>query len=402
MSHTTAAWGILRGVFHGETTTIISVGQSEADEVLKKAKDHRAILIALGSRMAATRDKDTQSQIDFASGGRVMALPSSGGRGFTGNIFLDEFAYHQHPERVWDAALAVTMHGFCARVTSTPNGVGNEFHALWSDPEKNRGWARHEISLDRALGDGMRVSTDDCWKMAKGDPRIFDQLFRCKFLDGELQYLPTSLIRSAEVDDLRIDGGVCFAGLDIGKTADLTVLCVLRKVGKVSHVQYLETHRRTDADGLHAMVARAFKAFDLRRLCVDATGLGSFPAEQMRKRHGLSRVEPIQFTLQEKEELATGLYTTLTEGTIRLPRTDTAFPAPPPGMHAPENGAADNLREDLCSLRRIITTSGNVRYDAPHTDRGHADRAWALALAAHAASQSVSARGVGTVSLGLM
>ena len=38
------------------------------------------------------------------------------------------------------------------------------------------------------------------------------------------------------------------------------------------------------------------------------------------------------------------------------------------------------------SIRRIVTKQASVRYDAPNTDKGHADRAWALALAVYAAA----------------
>jgi phage FluMu gp28-like protein len=374
MSHTTAAVGVLWGAFHGELTTFISIGDREATEVLEKAKLHREVLVELGSRMARTRRKDNASEIDFASGGRIIALPASGGRSFSGNIFLDEHAYQQHEAKVWDAALAVTMHGFSARVASTPNGVGNGFHNLWKNAE-SLGWVKHEIPLDRALADGMAVNLADCWKMAKGDPRLFDQFFKCKFLDGELQYIPSILIDECSSDDLQTSDGAYFAGLDIGKTVDRTVLTVLRKTGGLYVVQWIESSKRTDSDALEAMVDRAFKRFELRRLCLDSTGIGAFPAERMQKRFGISKVEPVQFTLQVKEDLATALYTTFAEHKIRIPKTR---------LHGcgPDEPAA--LREDIAALRRIITTAGNVRYDAPHTDQGHADRAWSLALALHA------------------
>lgn len=388
MSHTTAAWGVLYGAFHGELTTIISVGDRESAEVLEKAKGHRDVLCALGSQMAGRRGKDNASEVDFKSGGRIMALPSSGGRSFTGNVFLDEFAYQQHAAAVWDAALAVTMHGFRARVASTPNGIGNDFEQLWSNPTKNAGWSKHEISLQRALAEGMRVDIDRCWKMAKGDPRLFDQLFGCKFLDGELQYIPGELIEVASLADYDAKGeGLYFAGLDIGKTVDLTVLVVVKKIGGVLFVVYVESCKRTDSDGLAAMVARAFTRFGLRKLAVDATGLGVFPAEQIQKKHGSSKVEPVVFGQQTKEDMATGLYTAFAERKLRLPKT-----------RFPEEGCklddVPAMRSDVASIRRIITSAGNVRYDAPHTDQGHADRAWALALAVHVAA---SARTYATV-----
>jgi phage FluMu gp28-like protein len=96
--------------------------------------------------------------------------------------------------------------------------------------------------------------------------------------------------------------------------------------------------------------------------------MGAFPAERLQKKFGRSRVEPVTFTSALKEDLATGLYSAFTEQTIRIPQRDKL------------------LLTDLCSIRRLVTSAGNVRYDAPQTDDGHGDRAWALSLALHACS----------------
>jgi len=45
------------------------------------------------------------------------------------------------------------------------------------------------------------------------------------------------------------------------------------------------------------------------------------------------------------------------------------------------------VRADINSVKRFVTPAGNVRFDAEHTDRGHADRFWALALVVNAASE---------------
>jgi phage FluMu gp28-like protein len=97
----------------------------------------------------------------------------------------------------------------------------------------------------------------------------------------------------------------------------------------------------------------------------------------MQKRHGKIRVEGVTFTQQSKEVLATGLYSAFTEEYVRIPKTDAGLPGLAPG-------SAVALRDDICAIRRIITAAGNIRYAAPHTDDGHADRAWSLALALHA------------------
>jgi len=376
LSHSTSAVGVLWGAFHGELTTIISIGDRESVEVLDKARKHATVLARLGSRMAMPGRKDNANELSFASGGRVLALPSSGGRSFSGNVFLDEYAYQEHASKVWDAAAAVTMLGGRLRVASTPNGVGNDFHGLWERATAAESpWSAHEISIDDAIGDGYPVNMAKCWELAKGDQRLFDQLFRCSFLDNILQYIPSETIDVSGTDEVAPPGDQHFAGLDIGRENDLTVLLVVRVVNRVAWVVHIETMKRTDSDGLEAMVARAFDRWKLRKLAVDSTGLGTFPAERLKKKH--HRVDPVTFTINTKEDLATGLYTSMRNGMLRIPNTDAALPGCEPGTAAA-------LRADIASIRRIVTSAGNVRYDAPRTAEGHADRAWALALARHA------------------
>lgn len=387
MSHTTGGVGVLWGAFHGELTTIISVGETESAEVLDKCKRHATLLQRFGSQLAKVA-RCSSTEIRFASGGRVLALPSTGGRGFTGNVFLDEYAYQQHAEKVWDAALAVTMHGGRARVASTPNGIGNRFHQLMTDPKSNRGWSLHSIPLKLAIAQGMPVSLDKCWQMALGDPRLFAQLFECSFLDGALQYIPTEQVSACSTDDLATWDGEYYAGLDVGLDNDLTALVVVRDTGDAAVVQAIETCKRTDSDALHALVDRAFATYRLRRLCIDATGIGAIPARDIQKRHGLMRVEPVTFTSQSKEDMATTLLSRFSSGTVRIPLTDAGLGA------AGEPGCAEALRADICSIQRIVTSAGNVRYDAPRTAAGHADRAWALALALHAISTKPGAKHV--------
>jgi phage FluMu gp28-like protein len=367
-SHTTGGLGTLWAAAFGETTTFVSVGEREALEVLDKAEKHALLMADLGSKWA--RAKKRGGELKFASGGRVIALPrSSGGRGFSGNVFLDEWAYGDHTQEVWDAAAPVILHGYQLRVASTPNGVGNMFHDLWANEESSPGWAGHIIPLRMALDDGMRVDVDDCWRMARGDPRLFAQMFECQFLDGADQYIPTALLNAATKDWRRPSPNrilATFAGLDIGRNNDLTCLVIIGvDASGIAFVLNVETLSRTEPEDIDRLAATAFSQWGVTRLVVDATGLGEFPAASLRKRHGLQRVEPYTFTLQTKEHLATLLYQDFAEEKVKYP---------------PDQ---KQLTEDVASIRRIVTDAGNVRYDAPRTDKGHADRAWALSLALH-------------------
>lgn len=390
LSHTTGAAGDLWGGFHGELTTIVSVGELESSEVLDKARKHAQLLEDFGSRMCRVVSSNAIS-ITFASGGRIIALPSTGGRSFTGNIFIDEFAYHRNQTSAWDAAMAVTMHGSLrARIASTPNGVGDLFHDLISNPKTNKGWSLHQFDIQRAINEGMPVDINKCVAMSRGDSRLYAQLFECAFIDGVHQYIPTGAIDSCtgNEDECCTFDGDFYAGLDIGLNSDRTTLTIVRRTGSgVVVVSAILSCKRTDQTAIDDLVEYAFTQYGIRRLCVDSTGLGAFPAQTLQRRYGVMKVEPISFTLQSKEMLATLLYTAFTSGSVMIPATDSC-------LKDIVAGEAKQLRLDLCSIKREITVAGNVRYDAPRTENGHADRAWSLALAIHAVGVSMGGKKV--------
>lgn len=89
-------------------------------------------------------------------------------------------------------------------------------------------------------------------------------------------------------------------------------------------------------------------------------------AERLQKRYG-AVVEPVQFTAQVKERLAPMVKQAFEDRLVRIPD------------HR-------EVRGDINAVKRFVTPAGNVRFDAEHTDQGHADRFWALALALDAAS----------------
>lgn len=375
-SHATAAATVLWAMM-GEQTSIISIGQDEGDEFLLKCRMHAEMLCELGSVWA--RATPTASKLSFTNtSGRILARPStSAGRSLSGNVVLDEFAYHgTNDGRVWDGAAAVTLHNGRLRIISTPNGTGNLFHEVWTNPKSNKGYRKFEFPIKRAIADGMSLNMDQLWSMAHGDPRVFAQIFECSFLDGAEQYLATSDITAAIDDDAcgQCQGDI-YAGLDVGLVNDLSSLVIVRQDAYTGrcHIVDREDWKRTDWTAQQEGIEAAHRRWNFRRLCVDATGLGSVPAELLQKKLGRQRVEPVTFSSQTKEELATTLYQAFADRMVVMRRDR-------------------DLVDDLCAIRRIVTTGGAVRYDAERSERGHADRAWALALALYACSSKPARR----------
>ena len=105
-----------------------------------------------------------------------------------------------------------------------------------------------------------------------------------------------------------------------------------------------------------------------RRACIDKTGLGENIAEDCIDFYGEYKVEGIDFTVADKEALATGLKKNFDDLQLRIPM-------------------AQAIRNSLHSVKKYETSTGHFRFDADKTEEtGHADHFWAKALATQAAT----------------
>jgi hypothetical protein len=109
----------------------------------------------------------------------------------------------------------------------------------------------------------------------------------------------------------------------------------------------------------------------VRRACLDATGMGAPLAEALAREFG-PRVEPVVFTSAVKEDLAFRTKRRMEARLTLLPDTR-------------------EIRRAFSAVKKIVTPSGNLRFDAERTDAGHADEFWAKALADLAADSHPAA-----------
>jgi phage FluMu gp28-like protein len=376
-THSSAAWATLRAML-GETVTIISLGEREALEALWSCRAHARMLARLGSVWARPlgRDYGEGDTMELLGGGRVLALPaSSGGRSYSGHVLLDEFAYQGATveQKILDAAVgATTLGSKQVRYTSTHNGPLTLFYELATDTKKHPHISRHRVTIWDAKEQGYPVDPEKLLRdKCNGDKRLFRQLYECEALDGTEQYIPSDLLAFPNVvDDARCFEGLHYAGLDLGFVNDLSCLVILRQDSRRRvWLQKLITCPRTRWEDQMRIVEESFRDFQWTRLCVDRTGVGLVPTQLLQAKFGEQRVEAVDFTNASKDEMATGLYQAFADKMIRIPEI-------------PE------LVRDISSIKRTITPAGAVRYDAPRTAAGHADRAWALALAIMACSNA--------------
>ncbi len=351
---------------------ILSRGERQAKEAMEEGiKLHLAAMqIAVEVLEIDWEAKVKALEVTLPGGSRITALPANPdtARGFSANVFLDEFAFHKDSRKIWTALFPVISAGWKLRVTSTPNGKGNKFYELTTGENDN--WSRHEVDIYQAVADGLPRDIAELRAGIKDDD-AWSQEYELHWLDEASNWLDYDLINSAE-DELagipqHYAGGACFVGVDIAARNDLFVIWVIEQVGDVYWTREIIARRRIKFAEQDALLDDVFARYRVLRCCIDQTGMGEKPVEDAQRRHGESRVEGVLFTSNNKLTLATGGKEAFQDRKIRIPQGDNA------------------IRSDLHKLKKVTGPTGSPRFVADSDSEGHADRAWACFLALNAA-----------------
>lgn len=366
---------ILRGLHRQRNQIFLSAGERQSLELMQKARQHcQALKIAtdfIDNRFF--RDLSIkQLEIVLPRGVRIIGLPANPmtARGFTGDVFLDEFAMHADDREIWGAIFPTILRGDGELdVASTPKGKSNIFYQLRANPL----FSTSEVSITDAIAQGLDADVETL-RTAMGDDMLFRQEFLCEFVDEATAFLPYDQIAACAEPNLTVcdsvaqlsrDSRELFVGVDIGRVHDLTVAWVLAQeddlLWTVGLFELSGAPFRVQFDLLSELLSLK----RVRRCCIDAGGLGMQLAEQAVERFGEHRVEALTFTTALKSQMASALRIAVEARRIRIP-------------------ADDRIRNDWHSVERGMTQSGHFRLAAPRKGGSHADRFWAAALAVHA------------------
>lgn len=371
------------------TTVWISASERQSKEAIEYCKTH-----LLAAREAFDYEEiefpktdEKAYQITFQhNGARIIAMPANPDtiRGFSGDVVLDEFAFHRDAVKIWRAAMAIISRGHSLEVISTPNGQAGKYwdicQAAGVNPlgEMNlrqwtKGiWSVHWLDIYSAVREGCPVDVN-ALREAAGDEDTWLQEYCCVFLADAQNYIPMELVVACESVDARMDTdlfdlaelrGRVFQGVDIGRKKDRTVDIALEEVGDVLWMRLMQTMERTPFAAQFSMIDPVARI--AARSCVDSTGIGAQIGEDLRRKHG-EKVEPVEFNIANKEAMATAMKRRFEERKIRIV-------------------SSPSLRRSINAVKRYTSTTGHFRFDAERTDQGHADEFWALALATAAAS----------------
>jgi phage FluMu gp28-like protein len=254
-------------------------------------------------------------------------------------------------------------------VISTPGPRGGMFYRLWMNDDP--AWSRHRVSVHDARQGGAPHDIK-ALRAAVADEATWRAAYECEFVDESHALLPYDLLTARADPRLTYhlnmkgltDAGDLFAGYDVGRKHDLSVLVVIERIKDTYRWRGAVELAQAPFDEQHELLTSILAVPGLRRLAIDQSGLGMQLGEQLTQRYP-SRVEAITMTAPVKESLAARILAVFQRGDLDIPD------------HRP-------LIEDLHSMQRTVTVAGNVRYAAPREAGSHADRWTALALALHA------------------
>lgn len=345
---------------------------------------------------------------------KVLAANPRTARGFSGDLILDEFAFHENSALIWEAAEPILSSNpdFLCRIASTGNGKHNMFYRLASGMGPNDGQpflgaarfpvcrvtrtAAYEMGVPIYDANTRKPITPQQAREQALDKRAYDQNYECAFNDENTCLLTLELIQAAERGGLRIDNdnwsdatlrrladatGTLHAGQDVGRNRDLSVICVLEKDGQKRRVLAMLRMDGKRLPDQQAQLDPLFKLPRFRGISIDMTGLGLGLVEYAQNKWK-SRVKGVNFATTEEinqwvraegrkiektrvtENMATALLAVFEEKLIEI-------------CVELDPDAIDDLRKP----EKITSQGGRVSIAATRNEAGHADHFWAMALA---------------------
>jgi len=352
----------------------------------------------LGLRIIDDEKKISAYVLLFTNGLRIHSMSSNpdAQAGKRGGRILDEFALHPDPRKLWSIAYPGITWGGSMEVLSTHRGSHNFFNQLIREIRENgnpKKISLHRVTLQNALDDGflykLQQSLPEDHEVQEmdeaqyfefirsgcADEESFLQEYMCQPADDDAAFLEYDLIASCEYtagdnweysyDYLASAKGQLYAGLDIGRKKDLTVLWVFELLGDVLYTRMIIELKAMSKPDQEAILWPIMAL--MQRTCIDQTGLGIGWCDDAQRKFGEYRVEGVTFTTRTKEALAYPVRGKMQDKKIRIP-------------YKPE------IRADLRAVSKVTTEAGNIRFTAERSENGHADRFWAIGLGIHAAS----------------
>ena len=347
----------------GMDQLIISASENQALKWRQEIEVHAAKLgVNIGDNAKNFKVNDAGTVIILANNYRTN-------QSFSGSLWMDEFAWYPNPKKIWGAAVPMMgtkkVDDSFARLTilSTPFEEPSLFHQLCTDEEKYYMFDRFRTDIYQAMDDGLDFDLEIMRDLFDAD--TWASAYECQFIDDESALMSIKLIKSCV--DPHFDyytpsfEDVIYSGYDIGRTNHRSTLGGLVLEDNIYKTAMMDVLSKATFEDQRTHLKQFMNSYKLAQLRIDKTGIGMDLAEKMHELYR-SRVNGVHFTNTSKEFMAKNIKKMFEDKRIVIPNDQL-------------------LIADIHAIKRIAGQKG-FKYDAKANEHGHADRFWALALAA--------------------
>jgi phage FluMu gp28-like protein len=289
-------------------------------------------------------------------------------------VYADEFNFIPNDEELYDAmlfTLGTTNGKFIC--TSTPWRTDSIFYKIFHNPTYGD-YAKTHVTWQQALepdGPLKQQILNRIKSQLEGDPSRWKREMEADWAENENAWLTQALITQCIDHTLDYTGfeeeinGNFYAGLDLGKHQDPSVLAIIKTEQQKMRLIHLH---RFPLETPYASIIGYVKTISdrwqtIHKTLVDQSGVGDYITEDMTNT-GLDNTEGITFTQETKQEMAQWLKQTMTEKRLFIPYDS-------------------QLIAELNLEHYELTKDGKIKLS--HPQGTHDDRFWALALATYAA-----------------
>ena len=268
------------------TWIFLSKGERQSRLLMEKVQEHVQSCGILARACESTFFEGTlikQLEVRFANGSVIYGLPANPdtARGYSGNVTLDEFAFHADADKIYTALFPTITRGYCLEVISTPNGQQGKFYEIAKAAGLVEGqdsgfriqdsgraadlksrsalpgsslvtrhsslvWSGHCVDIYEAIRQGLSIDMQ-LLRAGCDDETSWQQEYCCQFISTAENFIPPALVAqcaSAEATkdcppqflasaphpgldsghpELRIPDSEFYLGIDIGRHHDRTV-----------------------------------------------------------------------------------------------------------------------------------------------------------------------------------
>jgi hypothetical protein len=321
---------------------------------------------------------------------KLVALPCSPDklRGYHPDwVFLDEASIIPTEMITSEIMIMLTKPNASLVMSGTPMAFEHVFRKAFLDTKR---YSIHHYPSDSSplvsqtqLAEWRDMMTKEEWQReveaiwVEATQTFFQMDLIAKCVDPELDNptSPNQFISEIEHIETQQLSGSYFAGLDLGKQIDVSVLAVVQKTknGEVRLVHKRQFPLGTPYPEVIAYAAKASQAFNFDSIYVDKGGIGDAIVDELEE-IGIPQVKGVFFTDTEKENILNYLKLIMEKKQLRIQGTDRQLIA--------------QVNEQQYEYLQPNTAQEHIHIKFRHPKGKHDDQLFALALACYASKEA--------------